>query len=67
LVYRHALVIEGHVAGGWKRSLTKSAATVELKTLAPLTQVQRQAVDIAVQRYSAFLGLPVELSWSPRD
>jgi hypothetical protein len=62
LVYRHALVIEGQVAGGWKRGLTKNTATVELKTLAPLTQAQRQAVDTAAQRYSEFLSLPVELS-----
>jgi DNA glycosylase AlkZ-like len=64
LVYRHALVIEGQVAGGWKRGLTKSAASVELKTLTPLGEVQRQAVSSAADRYGAFLGLPVELIWS---
>ena len=67
LVYRHALVIEGRVAGGWKRGLTKSAASVELKTLAPPTEGQRQAIAEAARRYGAFLGLPVELSWQSGD
>jgi winged helix DNA-binding protein len=64
LVYRHALVIEGRVAGGWKRGLTKSAASVELKPLAPPTEDQRQAVAEAALRYGAFLGLPAELTSS---
>ena len=67
LVYRHALVIEGRVAGGWKRGLTKSAASVELKTLAPPTEGQRQTIAEAARRYGAFLGLPVELSWLSGD
>jgi hypothetical protein len=67
LVYRHALVIEGRIAGGWKRGLTKSAATIELKTLAPPTEGQRQAVIEAARRYGAFLGLPIELSWLSGD
>jgi hypothetical protein len=67
LVYRHALVIAGRVAGGWKRGLTKSAATLELKTLAPPTEGQRQAVAEAASRYGAFLGRQAELSWLSGD
>jgi hypothetical protein len=67
LTFRHPLIIEGLMAGGWKRGQTRSAATVELKTLAPLTAVQREAVDAAAGRYSAFLGLPVELTSSAVD
>jgi hypothetical protein len=67
LVYRHALVIVGRVAGGWKRGLTKSAVSVELKTLAPPNEGQRHAIAEAARRYGAFLGLPVELSWLPGD
>jgi hypothetical protein len=67
LTFRHPLLIEGQMAGGWKRSLTRDTVTIELKTLAPLTEDQRQAVTEAASRYGAFLGLPVELIWSSRD
>jgi len=67
LIFRHPLIIEGQMAGGWKRSLTRNAASIELKTLAPLTQPQRRALARAAERYSAFLGLPVELAWPSGD
>jgi Winged helix DNA-binding domain len=61
LVFRHPLLMAGQMAGGWKRSLTKGAVIVEMKTLAPLTESERQAVGAAAERYGAFLGLPVEI------
>lgn len=66
-LYHHPLIIEGQLAGGWRKTPTRGAVSVAVKTLAPLTEGGRQVISEAAQRYGAFLGLPVELSWSSRD
>jgi hypothetical protein len=63
-LYRHPLIIEGRMAGGWKRNQIKNAVAVEVSVFAPLSEVQRQAVSAAADQYGAFIGLPVELIWS---
>jgi len=63
-IFSHILIVNGQILGSWKRSLTKSAVTVELSVLAPLTEAQLQAGAETANRYGAFLGLPVELIWT---
>ncbi len=58
----HVVIIDGQIVGGWKRTLKKDAAIVELNLITNLTKAEQQAVADAAGRYGAFLGLPVELT-----
>jgi hypothetical protein len=62
VVLGHVLVIDGQVAGAWKRTLGKAAVSVTVQTFAPLSAAEQAAVARAAARYGAFLGLPVVLA-----
>jgi hypothetical protein len=57
----HAIVVDGQLVGGWKRTLTKKAIVVELNLLTRLTESEGRAVSGAADAYGDFLKLPVEL------
>jgi hypothetical protein len=57
----NVLIIDGQLVGGWKRTLNRDSVLVKLNLLANLTKVESRAVTDAAQRYSKFLGLPVQL------
>lgn len=54
----HILIVDGQIVGGWKRTLSRRAVQVTFRLLTQLSPAQQRAVDAAVQRYGAFLGLP---------
>lgn len=60
----HLLTIDGRLAGTWRRTFAPRMRTagVELRTARTLTKAERAAVDDAIARYSAFLGVPVTLA-----
>ena len=62
LIFGHVLILNGRIAGPWKRTLKKNSVVVEYNTLAPLTKAERRALSMAAQQYGAFLGLPVALA-----
>jgi len=62
LVYGHVLVIDGRVAGTWRRTLKKTEVVIQTNTFAPLSRPESRAVAAAADRYGAFLGLPVVLA-----
>jgi hypothetical protein len=62
VLFNHTIMLDGRVVGTWKRTLAKTAVVVELKPFAPLTKADQRAVAAAVQRYGAFLDLPVTLA-----
>jgi len=58
------LVINGRVAGTWKRTLKKDRAVIALKPFTLLSAAeQRGAVTAAAHRYGDFLEMAVELKW----
>ena len=57
------LVVAGRVAGSWRRQTEKQRAVVSIALSAPLSAPERRAVDRAVRRYQAFLGIPVVLDF----
>jgi len=59
LVFSHTLVIDGRVAGTWKRALKKNGVFIEWNSFSRLTKAQNRAVAAAIGRYGEFLGLPV--------
>jgi hypothetical protein len=58
----HIVVIDGQVVGGWKRAIAKGRVLLELTPIVPLKKADRRAIELAAQRYAAFLGLSLELS-----
>lgn len=58
----HILVRNGKVIGGWSRTLTKKEAVISLKLLVDLDDEDRVALQNAIEKYAAFLGVPVRLA-----
>lgn len=56
------IVIDGRIAGGWKRVIAKDRVLLTLDLFRDLTEPEQQALAQAVQRYAAFLGKPVALA-----
>jgi hypothetical protein len=61
IVFNHTILIEGRVAGTWKRSFSKSQILLEVKPFARLNPDEEAALTTAAQRYGEFHGLPVIL------
>jgi hypothetical protein len=57
----NALVVDGLLAGGWRRTLGKGEVVLEKKPLSPLTAAQKKALREAAERYARFLGLDLVL------
>lgn len=55
------ILVDGRVAGRWRRTLKKSAVTVKLAPFAPLSLEETASLSAAADHYGAFLGLPVNL------
>ena len=60
-IFYPALVLDGKVAGTWKRAFKKGSVVITLSPFAPLKKKERQAVAMAAERYGSFLGLPAVL------
>lgn len=61
----HVLLIDGQVAGVWKRSLSTTSVTVAFQPVVRLTRAQQRAVEKEARRYGRFLELPVEFQHQP--
>ncbi|HEY7832916.1 MAG TPA: winged helix DNA-binding domain-containing protein [Ktedonobacterales bacterium] len=62
LVFDATIVVDGQVAGSWRRTLTPNAVAIELAPFVPLASDAGAAVAAAAQRYAAFLGLPLTMA-----
>ena len=58
---RHVIAIGGQFIGGWTRTVSGKAVTVELDIITALTRPEQQALTRAVEAYGDFLQLPVEV------
>ncbi|MGA7192971.1 MAG: winged helix DNA-binding domain-containing protein [Anaerolineales bacterium] len=61
-LFQHTIVINGQVAGTWKRTLKKDAVIIELNSFVPFTKSEKQIVAAAAEKYGRFLEMPVALS-----
>ena len=59
---QYIIVLDGHIAGTWKRTLKKSEVFIELARFRDLTKAEGKAIADAAERYGKFLGLSVELT-----
>jgi hypothetical protein len=57
------IVIDGRVAGTWKRAIGKKKVTVKASPFAPMKKNAARAFAAAAERYGRFVGLPVELNF----
>jgi hypothetical protein len=57
----HILVVGGRVAGGWRRALKRNEVAIEIEPLVPLRASEREALEVAVERYGRFAGVPATL------
>ncbi|RYZ32858.1 MAG: hypothetical protein EOP49_36885, partial [Sphingobacteriales bacterium] len=55
-IFSPVIVIDGRVAGTWKRTLKKDSVLIEASLFTALTDAQQQALSDAKQRYQRFLG-----------
>lgn len=60
-IFYPIIVLDGRVAGTWKRVFKKSSVMITLSPFAPLKKKELQAVAVAAERYGAFLGMPAVL------
>jgi hypothetical protein len=61
-VFRSMIVIDGQVAGIWKRSLREDSVIITPSPFTALTKAENQALLAAADQYGAFLGLSVVLA-----
>ncbi len=61
-LFSHTIVIDGVVAGIWKRTVKKNAVVIEPTLFRSLTDAEQKAFEAAMCRYGAFVGLPVTLN-----
>ena len=62
ILAQYSIMINGQVAGTWKRAIKKNEVVIELVPFTMLTDDQSQAIIAATQQYGKFLGLPVVLT-----
>jgi len=60
-IFYPVVVLDGQVAGTWKRVFKKGSVVLTLSPFAPLKQKEQQAIAEAAERYGAFLGMPAVL------
>ena len=60
--FAHLLVIDGALAGRWRRTLRTSTVVVEVQPFRPLTKSEKPALDASVARYGRFMDIPATVS-----
>ena len=61
ILFQYAIMINGLVAGTWKRTIKKNKVVIKLRPFITLTADQQQAMIAATEQYGKFLELPVVL------
>jgi hypothetical protein len=51
----YIVVVDGQIAGTWRRTIGKDAVVVQIDYLSHVTKAQTRAVTAAAQRYGEFL------------
>ncbi|HEX6552220.1 MAG TPA: winged helix DNA-binding domain-containing protein [Ktedonobacteraceae bacterium] len=61
ILFNHTIVIDGRVAGTWKRTIKKDAVIVTPSLFTPPDKAETRELVASVKRYGAFLEMPVSL------
>ncbi|HEY1407798.1 MAG TPA: crosslink repair DNA glycosylase YcaQ family protein, partial [Promineifilum sp.] len=57
---QNVIIIDGRIAGTWRRAIQKTTVHVEFSLLRPLTGPEIEAVNAAAARYAKFLDLGLD-------
>jgi hypothetical protein len=60
-LFNASLVIDGRIAGLWKRRLDQAGFVIELSPFRALLKKELEALDNVARRYGDFMGMPVRL------
>jgi hypothetical protein len=58
----HFVVVDGQVAGGWRRNVTRDGVAVRLTLFGRNARASRTAIDAEFHRYANFVGAPVSVT-----
>lgn len=58
LAFNRMIVVNGHVAGSWRRTFRGARVHLEMKLSVPLSSRERSALDEAIARYTRFIDRP---------
>ncbi|HSW91697.1 MAG TPA: winged helix DNA-binding domain-containing protein [Candidatus Saccharimonadales bacterium] len=61
-MFMPTIVVNGQVAGTWKRTIRKNDVAVRLLPFEPLTSSTLQQIKLAATKYSNFIGIPVTIN-----
>ena len=61
LLFNNVVLVDGRVAGTWKRVQRKAAVSVTVRLFRPVDTRQQTAITGAAQQYASHLELPLEL------
>ena len=59
-LFNHTILLDGQVAGVWKRTLKKTTVEITPNLFTPFSAEQTSALTAAMEGYSRFLGLPLQ-------
>jgi hypothetical protein len=62
ILSNHTIVLDGQIAGTWKRSVASVGVTIEMKLFAPINALHARRIARAGERYGAFLGIEAKVS-----
>lgn len=57
------VVVNGRIAGSWKRKLRSNTVEVELDLFRPLPHAEQEALASEIEAYGAYLGRKVVVDW----
>lgn len=57
------IILGARRAGVWRRTIARRSIALETRLIAPLTTDAQAAFDATVERYSAYMGLPVNVTY----
>lgn len=66
-VFNGVAILDGQVAGHWKRTINRAAVAVEVALYEPFDDAQAKALQAAADRQGEFLGLPATVTTTGID
>jgi hypothetical protein len=61
-LYKHIIILDGQLVGGWKRLISPKVLTIKLNLFKKLDSKQMDALDASAERLQKFLNLPVKIN-----
>ena len=61
--FNHSLIINGQVAGSWKRTFEKDKVRIEIQSLFAISKSLKESIAVEANRYAKFLQMPAVISF----